>query len=124
MAQTLRNCASRFGTKDRLGCAETWHCRRSHKVRHDKAVDLHPQPKLVLLLLRKCCQQQPIGREAKRVQATATERPRSCTHIMAWPREVQAPCTITEEVGPATETVSFLPFGGRSGGLCPLTPIS
>lgn len=64
---------------------------------------MHPQPKLVLLLLRKCCQQQPVGREAKRVQAAATERPRSRTHIMVG-------VAVTEEAGPGHgDTVSFLP---------------
>lgn len=104
-------------------CFQAWHkgqagaCRDvapsgSRHVRHDKAMGLHPHPTLVLLLLRKCCQQQPVGREAKRVQAAATGRPRSRTHIMAW--------SSRRRLGPATETrcPSFHPFGSRPGGLC------
>lgn len=104
-------------------CFQAWHkgqagaCRDvalsgSSQVRHDKAMGLHPQPTLVLLLLRKCCQQQPVGREAKRVQAAATGRPRSRTHIMAWSSQ--------RRLGPATETrcPSFHPFGSRPGGRC------
>lgn len=44
VAQACEELNSRFGTKGRLGRAETRHCQGGLRVGRDKAMDLNPQP--------------------------------------------------------------------------------
>lgn len=127
VAQTCEELYFQVWHKGWAGRAETWHCQGSHHVRHDKAMDLNPYPKLVLLicsesaannrrLAEKQSEYRPQPQKGRDRALTSWHGPRGCRCSALSQGAGWAPSRMT--------AVSFHPFGSRPAGLCLLTPVS